>query len=285
MEKSYADGVTDEFVIPSVSDKAQPLKDGDSVIFFNFRPDRARQLTRAIVDPDFSGFEREMLKDIYYVCMTQYDATMPNVEVAFKPDRIECPIGAVVSRHGMKQLRIAEYTKYAHVTFFLNGGEERVYEGEDRILIDSPNVPTYDLKPEMSAYEVADTVTEKIRSGEYDFVVINFANCDMVGHSGVLEAAIKAVEAVDACVGKVYDTVMDMDGVMILTADHGNAEKMFDTDGSPFTAHTTNPVPFTVIGYNCQLKEGGRLCDISPTMLELMGLEKPASMTGQSLIK
>lgn len=285
MEKSYADGVTDEFVIPSVSDKAQPLKDGDSVIFFNFRPDRARQLTRAIVDPDFSGFEREMLKDIYYVCMTQYDATMPNVEVAFKPDRIECPIGAVVSRHGMKQLRIAEYTKYAHVTFFLNGGEERVYEGEDRILIDSPNVPTYDLKPEMSAYEVADTVTEKIRSGEYDFVVINFANCDMVGHSGVLEAAIKAVEAVDACVGKVYDTVMDMDGVMILTADHGNAEKMLDTDGSPFTAHTTNPVPFTVIGYNCQLKEGGRLCDISPTMLELMGLEKPASMTGQSLIK
>jgi 2,3-bisphosphoglycerate-independent phosphoglycerate mutase len=286
LEKSYADGVTDEFVNPSVSENAQCLKDGDSVIFFNFRPDRARQLTRAIIDPDFDGFKRDMLKDLYYVCMTQYDATMPNVDVAFKPDRIESPIGAVVSAKGMKQLRIAEYTKYAHVTFFLNGGEETVYEGEDRILIDSPNVATYDLKPEMSAFEVADTVVKKIRSGEYDFVVINFANCDMVGHSGVMEAAVKAVEAVDACVGKVYDAVMAMNGVMVLTADHGNAEKMYEEDGSPFTAHTTNPVPFVVIGYNCLLKDGvGRLCDISPTMLQLMGIEKPATMTGESLIK
>ena len=285
IEESYKNDVTDEFIVPCVSEKAEAVKDGDSVIFFNFRPDRAREITRAFVDPAFDGFAREKKLDLYYVCMTQYEAEMPNVEVAYKPQRIDMPIGEVFSKQGMKQLRIAEFTKYAHVTFFLNGGEETVYEGEDRILIDSPNVATYDMQPEMSAYIVTDTLLEKIEADMYDAIVLNYANCDMVGHTGVFDAAVAAVEAVDTCVGKICDAVAAKGGVMLITADHGNADKMYEADGSPFTAHTTNPVPFVVVGHDCELKEGGKLCDIAPTMLDIMGIEQPAQMTGESLIK
>ena len=285
MEKSYADGITDEFIVPCVNEKAEAVKSGDSVIFFNFRPDRAREITRAFVDGEFDGFNREEKLDLYYVCMTQYDETMPNVEVAYKPERITMPLGEVISNAGMKQLRIAEYTKYAHVTFFLNGGEETVYEGEDRSLTDSPNVATYDMQPEMSAYIVADKVVDAVESDKYDAIMLNFANCDMVGHTGVFDAAVAAVEAVDECVGKVVDAVMAKGGIVLITADHGNADKMYEDDGSPFTAHTTFPVPFCVVGYDCELKEGGKLCDIAPTMLQIMGLEQPAQMTGSSLIK
>ncbi len=284
-DKSYADGVTDEFIIPCVSEKARPITDGDSVIFFNFRPDRAREITRAFVDEDFDGFKREKKLDLYYVCMTQYDADMPNVQVAYKPARIDMPLGEVISRAGMNQLRIAEYTKYAHVTFFLNGGEETVYDGEDRILIDSPNVATYDLQPEMSAYIVANTLVEKINADIYDFIALNFANCDMVGHTGIFDAAVKAVEAVDECVGMVTDAIAAKGGVSIITADHGNADKMYEPDGSPFTAHTTNIVPFIVMGYPCSLREGGKLCDIAPSILKIMGLPQPGQMTGVSIIK
>ena len=286
MEKSYADGVTDEFIVPCVSEKAQPVKSGDSVIFFNFRPDRAREITRAFVDEAFDGFKREKLSELCYVCMTQYDETMPNVLVAYKPERIQKPIGEVISKAGLKQLRIAEYTKYAHVTFFLNGGEETVYEGEDRILIDSPNVATYDMQPEMSAYIVTDRVLENVEADRYDAIMLNFANCDMVGHTGVFEAAVKAVEAVDECVGRIVEAVTSKGGVVIITADHGNADKMMEPDGSPFTAHTTFPVPFCVVGYPRikALRESGRLCDIAPTMLEIMGLPQPKCMTGKSLI-
>ena len=217
--------------------------------------------------------------------MTQYDATMPNVEIAYKPQSVDKPLGAVLSEAGLRQLRIAEYTKYAHVTFFLNGGVEKVYEGEDRILIDSPDVPTYDLKPEMSAYEVTDTVVGKIEADLYDAIILNFANCDMVGHTGVFDAAVKAVEAVDECVGKVTKAVRKQGGVTLITADHGNADKMVEPDGSPFTAHTTFPVPFLIDGYPCALREGGKLCDIAPTILQIMGLAKPAEMSGVSLIR
>jgi 2,3-bisphosphoglycerate-independent phosphoglycerate mutase len=284
MEKSYADGITDEFVVPCRAADAEPIKANDSVVFFNFRPDRAREITRAFVDDGFDGFDRGARLPLFYVCMTQYDADMPNVTVAFEPEGIDRPLGAVISENGLKQLRIAEFTKYAHVTFFLNGGEERVYEGEDRIMIDSPDVPTYDLKPEMSAYEVAGTVIDKIEKDIYDVIVLNFANCDMVGHTGIFDAAVAAVEAVDTCVGRVWDAVSKKGGIMFITADHGNAEKMYEPDGSPFTAHTTNPVPFTVLGYPCVLREGGRLCDISPTVLKVMGLPQPPQMTGKSLI-
>ncbi|MBQ6932534.1 MAG: 2,3-bisphosphoglycerate-independent phosphoglycerate mutase [Clostridia bacterium] len=285
MEKSYADGVTDEFIVPCVNEKAEAVKSGDSVVFFNFRPDRAREITRAFVDSEFDGFKRDEMLDLYYVCMTQYDETMPNVDVAYKPERITMPLGEVISNAGMKQLRIAEYTKYAHVTFFLNGGEETVYEGEDRSLTDSPNVATYDMQPEMSAYIVADKVVKAVESEQYDAIMLNFANCDMVGHTGIFDAAVAAVEAVDECVGKVVDAVMAKGGVVLITADHGNADKMCEEDGSPFTAHTTFPVPFCVVGYDCELKEGGKLCDIAPTMLQIMGLEQPKQMTGSSLIK
>ncbi len=284
LRESYQNGVTDEFVVPALSEDAEPLRDGDSFIFFNFRPDRAREITRAFVDPAFNGFEREKMLDLYYVCMTQYDATMPNVHVAYLPQSLDKPFGQIVSEHGMTQLRIAEYTKYAHVTFFLNGGTETVYLGEDRILIDSPNVATYDLKPEMSAFEVTDRLLAELCAKKYDVVVINFANCDMVGHTGVFDAAKKAVEAVDACVGKLVDEVRNQDGVILITADHGNADKMYEPDGSPFTAHTTNPVPVVIAGYPCKLKSGGRLCDLAPTMLQMMGLKQPDEMTGISLI-
>ncbi len=285
MEKSYADGVTDEFVVPSVSEKAKPIADGDSVVFFNFRPDRAREITRAFTDPDFTGFERKQIMNLYYVCMTQYDASMPSVHVAFKPESLTNTFGEYLSDKGMTQLRIAETEKYAHVTFFFNGGVEKQYPGEDRILVNSPKVATYDLQPEMSAYEVTDKVVSQIESGKFDAVILNFANCDMVGHTGIFDAAVKAVETVDECVGKVVDAVKKMNGVMLITADHGNADKMMEADGSPFTAHTTNPVPLIVVNKDCELKDGGRLCDLCPTLLELMGLEQPAEMTGTSLIK
>ena len=282
---SYAEGVTVEFVVPTVIDGAAPIVAGDSMIFYNFRPDRAREITRTFVDPDFSGFERKKgFFPLTYVCMTQYDATMPKVQVAFKPQSLDNTFGEYISNKGLTQLRIAETEKYAHVTFFFNGGVEKTYENEDRILVASPKVATYDLQPEMSAYEVADKCAEAIKSGKYDVIILNFANCDMVGHTGVFDAAVKAVEAVDACVGKVTDAIAEMGGVSLITADHGNADKMFEDDGSPFTAHTTNPVPFCVIGYPCQLREGGKLADIAPTMLQILGLEQPEEMTGTSLI-
>lgn len=286
VEESYANDVTDEFVVPTVCEENATVKPGDSIVFFNFRPDRAREITRTFVDPEFKGFERKNgFFPLTYVCMTQYDASMPNVEVAFKPQSLKNTIGEYISNKGMTQLRIAETEKYAHVTFFFNGGVEQPYEGEDRILVKSPAVATYDLQPEMSAYEVTDKLVAAIKTGKYNMIILNYANCDMVGHTGVFEAAVKAVEAVDECVGKVVTAIREMDGVALITADHGNADKMIDTDGSPFTAHTTNLVPFCVVGYPCELREGGRLADIAPTMLKIMGLPQPAEMTGESIIK
>ena len=286
VEESYANDVTDEFVVPTVCEENATVKPGDSIVFFNFRPDRAREITRTFVDPEFKGFERKNgFFPLTYVCMTQYDASMPNVEVAFKPQSLKNTIGEYISNKGMTQLRIAETEKYAHVTFFFNGGVEQPYEGEDRILVKSPAVATYDLQPEMSAYEVTDKLVAAIKTGKYDMIILNYANWDMVGHTGVFEAAVKAVEAVDECVGKVVTAIREMDGVALITADHGNADKMIDTDGSPFTAHTTNLVPFCVVGYPCELREGGRLADIAPTMLKIMGLPQPAEMTGESIIK
>ena len=286
VKESYKNEVTDEFVIPTVCEENAAIGANDSVIFFNFRPDRAREITRCFVDPDFSGFERKKgFFPLTYVCMTQYDATMPNVEVAFKPQSLKNTMGEYISDKGMTQLRIAETEKYAHVTFFYNGGVEKTYPGEDRVLVNSPKVATYDMQPEMSAYEVADKCVERILSGEYDMIILNFANCDMVGHTGVLDAAVKAVEAVDECVGRVTDAVAKMGGVSLITADHGNADKMIDADGEPFTAHTTNLVPFCVVGYPCKLRSGGVLADIAPTMLKIMGLPQPAEMTGKSIIE
>ena len=286
MQNSYDNDVTDEFVVPTVVKGAEPIEAGDSVIFYNFRPDRAREITRTLVDPDFTGFERKKgFFPLTYVCMTQYDATMPNVEVAYKPESLVNTFGEYISNKGLTQLRIAETEKYAHVTFFFNGGVEKQYPGEDRILVKSPAVATYDLQPEMSAYEVTDKMVEAVKSGKYDALILNYANCDMVGHTGVFEAAVKAVEAVDTCVGRVVEAVKEMDGCVLLTADHGNADKMVDTDGEPFTAHTTNPVPFCVINHPCQLREGGRLADIAPTMLKVLGLPQPAEMTGESIIR
>ena len=286
VKNSYKEDVTDEFVVPSVVKGGATIQPNDSVIFFNFRPDRAREITRTLVDPDFNGFERKKgFFPVNFVCMTQYDATMPNVDVAFKPQVLTNTLGEYISYKGMAQLRIAETEKYAHVTFFFNGGVEKQYPGEDRILVKSPSVATYDLQPEMSAYEVTDKLVPAIKSGKYDMIILNFANCDMVGHTGVFEAAVKAVEAVDECVGRVVDAIKEMGGVALITADHGNADKMVDEDGEPFTAHTTNPVPFCVIGYDCELKDGGRLADIAPTMLQILGLPQPEEMDGTSLIK
>ena len=280
--KSYKDGVTDEFVEPVVCDKDGMISDNDSIIFFNFRPDRAREITRAFVDPDFDGFQRQFFP-LTYVCTTEYDASMPNVLVAFPRVAVKNGLGEYLSSMGMKQLRIAETEKYAHVTFFFNGGET-VYPGEDRVLINSPKVATYDLQPEMSAYEVTDRCVERIESGEYDVVILNFANCDMVGHTGVYEAAVKAVETVDTCVGRVVDATKAMGGIAMITADHGNAEEMTKPDGSPMTAHTTNPVPFIVVGAAVELHPG-RLADIAPTILDVMGLACPPEMDGKTLIE
>ena len=280
--RSYENGVTDEFVEPVVCDSRGTISDNDSVIFFNYRPDRAREITRAIVDPDFDGFRREFFPTTY-VCNTEYDASMPNVLVAWPRIAVKNGLGEYLSSLGMTQLRIAETEKYAHVTFFFNGGVETQYPGEDRVLVASPKVATYDLQPEMSACEVCDKCVERIRSGAYDVVILNFANCDMVGHTGVLEAAVKAVETVDACVGRVVDAALEMGGIAMITADHGNAEQMVQPDGSPMTAHTTNRVPFILCGAGTELREG-RLADIAPTILDVMGLACPPEMDGKTLI-
>ena len=287
MQKSYDAGVTDEFIVPTVVTEGAGIKAGDSVIFFNFRPDRARELTRALVDPDFAGFEREKgFFPLTYICMTQYDATMPNVEVAYRPESLANTLGEYLSRLGKTQLRIAETEKYAHVTFFFNDGVEAPYEGEDRVLIPSPKVATYDLQPEMSAYAVTDEAVRRIESGRYDVIILNYANCDMVGHTGVFEAAVKAVEAVDTCLGRLLAALEKAGGRAFLTADHGNADQMADENGAPFTAHTTNPVPFVAIGFgDVTLRSGGRLADIAPTMLQAMGLPQPEEMTGRSLLE
>ena len=285
VEHSYQKGVTDEFVVPTVCDREACIRPGDSVIFFNFRPDRAREITRTLVDPGFQGFERKKgYFPVHFVCMTQYDAAMPNVEVAFQPEKLKNTFAEYISAKGLKQLRIAETEKYAHVTFFFNGGVETVYPGEDRALIHSPKVATYDLKPEMSAYLVTDELLKRIQSGKYDVIILNYANCDMVGHTGVFKAAKAAVEAVDQCVGKVVNAILEAGGTALITADHGNAEQMLAKDGTPFTAHTTNPVPFCVAGYPCKLREGGCLADIAPTMLKILNLSQPKEMTGKSLI-
>ena len=283
---SYQNDITDEFVVPTVCVDDASVGASDSVIFINFRPDRARELTRAFVDPDFDGFDRDggALKPLF-VCMTQYDQTMPNVKVAFEVQTLENTFGEYISKKGLSQLRIAETEKYAHVTFFFNGGQEKKFKNEDRVLIKSPNVATYDLKPEMSAYLVTDEVIKRIESKKYDVIILNYANCDMVGHTGVFDATVKAVEVVDECLGKVLGAIKEANGVMVLTADHGNADKMLDENAKPFTSHTTNPVKFSVVGYNCRLRQnGGRLADVAPTMLEILGIEKPAQMTGKSLI-
>ena len=283
VENSYSGGVTDEFIAPVVCTyEDSTIGRGDGVIFFNFRPDRARQLTRAFTDPNFDGFPREYMP-VDFVCMTEYDETMPNVTVAYPPEHLRGTLGETVAAHGLTQLRTAETTKYAHVTYFLNGGSEDVFAGEDRLLVPTPTeYPTYDLIPQMSAFKVAEQAAARVRSGEYDLVVINFANCDMVGHTGVFDAAVAAVEAVDACVGTVLAAVRDMGGAALICSDHGNAESMGE-GGEPMTAHTTNLVPLILAGAEGTLRPG-RLCDIAPTVLALMGVAQPAVMTGVSLL-
>ncbi|MBQ7792619.1 MAG: 2,3-bisphosphoglycerate-independent phosphoglycerate mutase, partial [Clostridia bacterium] len=281
---SYNNEVVDEFVLPTVIDGARKISALDSVIFFNFRPDRAREITRTFVDEDFSGFSRNFFP-LFYVCMTQYDATMPNVSVAYKPQSLKNTFGEYISANGLKQLRIAETEKYAHVTFFFNGGVEAEFEGEDRALIASPKVATYDLQPEMSAYLVKDEVLKRIESDQYDVIILNYANCDMVGHTGVFEAATAAVKAVDECMKETVEAILQKGGIAVVTADHGNADLMFSDEEGIVTAHTTNPVPLIVCGaWELSLKEGGCLADVCPTMLDLMGLKQPEEMTGQSLI-
>lgn len=291
VQASYDDGKTDEFVLPTVIEKnGQPaarIQDGDSVIFFNFRPDRAREITRAFCDPEFSGFARQERLDLTYVCFTDYDETIPNKLVAFKKEEIKNTFGQFLASHNMTQARIAETEKYAHVTFFFNGGIEEPNKGEDRILVNSPKVATYDLQPEMSAPQVCDKLVEAIGSGKYDVIIINFANPDMVGHTGVERAAIRAIETVDACVGRAVEALKKADGQMFICADHGNAEQLVDYEtGEPFTAHTTNPVPFILVNADpaYTLREGGKLADIVPTLIELMGMEQPKEMTGKSLL-
>ena len=291
VQASYDDGKTDEFVLPTVIEKdGKPvamIQDNDSVIFFNFRPDSAREITRAFCDPEFKGFEREKKLNLTYVCFTDYDETIPGKLVAFKKEEIKNTFGEYLAAHNMTQARIAETEKYAHVTFFFNGGVEEPNPGEDRILVKSPKVATYDLQPEMSAPQVCDKLVEAIKSGKYDVIIINFANPDMVGHTGVESAAIKAIETVDACVGRAVDAIKEVDGQMFICADHGNAEQLVDYEtGEPFTAHTTNPVPFILVNADPSytLREGGKLADIVPTLIELMGMEQPKEMTGTSLL-
>lgn len=283
VRESYAADVTDEFVKPLVREGYGGVRDGDSIIFYNFRPDRAREMTRAFVDPEFDGFPIVRPRLAAYVCMTCYDATMPNCSVAFCPQELTHTLGEVVEENGLSQLRIAETEKYAHVTFFFNGGVEAPSPHEDRILIASPKVATYDLKPEMSAHEVTDALLEALEKKDYGMIVLNYANCDMVGHTGVFEAAVRAVEAVDECLGRVVGRVLALGGVVLLTADHGNADMMQNPDGSPMTAHTTNRVPVLSIGERRKLREGGALCDLAPTVLELLGIDPPAEMSGKSL--
>lgn len=291
IQASYDKDTTDEFVLPTVVMKdgkpTATVKEKDSIIFFNFRPDRAREITRTFCDDEFTGFDRGERVKTTYVCFTEYDVTIENKEIAFVKEEITNTFGEYLAAHGLKQARIAETEKYAHVTFFFNGGVEEPNEGEDRILVKSPKVATYDLKPEMSAYEVCDKLTEAIRSGKYDVIIINFANPDMVGHTGVEAAAIKAIEAVDKCVGKAVAAIKEVDGQMFICADHGNAEQLIDDEtGEPFTAHTTNPVPFILVNADpaYRLREGGCLADIAPTLIQLMGMEQPKEMTGKSLL-
>ncbi len=288
---SYAQDVTDEFVIPTVVEKdgkpVATVNDKDTIIFFNFRPDRAREITRTFCMDEFDGFDRGARKQVTYVCFTEYDVTIPNKSIAFHKVELTNTFGQFLADNGKTQARIAETEKYAHVTFFFSGGVEQPNQGEDRILVNSPKVATYDLKPEMSAYEVCDKLVEAIKSDKYDVIIINFANPDMVGHTGVETAAIAAVEAVDACVGKAVAALKEVDGAMFLCADHGNAEQLIDyTTGESFTAHTINPVPFILINYddNYTLREGGCLADIAPTLIEIMGMEQPEEMTGKSLL-
>jgi len=292
MDASYAEGVNDEFVVPTVITRnGKPtgtISANDAVVFYNFRPDRAREITRAFCDPDFDGFHRETgMLPLHYVCFTDYDPTIPNKHIVFEGQSMSNTLGEYLANKGLKQLRLAETTKYAHVTFFLNGGVEQPYVGEDRILIPTAEVATFDLKPEMSVYEIAEEAVNAITSRQYDIIIMNYANADMVGHTGVMPAAIKAVEDVDVCVGRVLEAVLSVDGQMFICADHGNSDKMIDTkNGGPFTAHTTNPVPFILV--NCknatQLQKEGKLCDIAPTLLDMMGLPKPDEMTGCSLL-
>ena len=292
MTKTYAEGVNDEFVVPTVITRdgkpTATIKKNDSIIFFNFRPDRAREITRCFCDVDFSGFERANgYFPVKYVCFTDYDVTIENKEVAFKKETITNTLGEYLSSLGKTQARIAETEKYAHVTFFFNGGVEEPNEGEDRILVPSPKVATYDLQPEMSAPQVTEKLVDAIESGKYDMIIINYANPDMVGHTGVIPAAVKAIETIDACVGKVYEALLKVDGQMFMCADHGNSDQLIDyATGKPFTAHTTNPVPFVLI--NCHkasgLMEDGKLCDIAPTLLDMMDIPQPKEMTGHSLL-
>ncbi len=286
VDAAYERDESDEFVKPTSVGEGT-VSDGDALIMFNFRPDRAREITRAFADPGFDGFVRKKCpKDIKYICMTQYDASMPNVEVAFPPQKLEDTFGDYIASLGLKQLRIAETEKYAHVTFFFNGGVETPSDGEDRILVPSPKVATYDLQPEMSAPEVTDRVLAQIEAEKYDCIILNFANADMVGHTGVFDAAVKAVETLDACVPKIVEAVLAKGGQILLTADHGNADCMVDEEGNVVTAHSLNQVPLVHIADSpAELADGGRLCDIAPTMLTLMGLPVPEKMTGQNLAK
>ncbi len=292
LEESYKNKVLDEFVVPTIiteNDKpVATISENDSVIFFNFRPDRAREIAKAFCDKSFEGFERKKgFMKLAYVCFTEYDLNINNKLVVYKPDDVTNPLGEYLSNLGLKQFHVAETEKYAHVTFFFNGGVENSYSGEDRTVIPSPKVATYDLKPEMSAFEVTDALIDAIESEKYDFIIVNYANCDMVGHTGVLEAAVKAVETVDGCVGKIYEKILEVNGQMFICADHGNAEQMINPeDGSVFTAHTTNFVPFILVNFekNVIIREGGKLCDIAPTILEMMQIPKPVEMTGESLI-
>ena len=291
MEASYNADKTDEFVEPTVITEngvaIGKVEDNDSIIFFNFRPDRAREMTRAFCDNEFQGFNRGDRANVVFVCFTEYDATIPNKMVAFHKVSITNTFGEFLAANNMTQARIAETEKYAHVTFFFNGGVEEPNKGEDRILVKSPDVATYDLKPEMSAYTVTEKLIEAIKSDKYDVIIINFANPDMVGHTGIEDAAIKAVEAVDECIGKTVEAIKEVDGQMFICADHGNAEQLVDYEtGAPFTAHTTNPVPFILVNADPQykLREGGCLADIAPTLIELMGMEQPKEMTGKSLL-
>ncbi len=290
--QSYEREETDEFVKPTVvvedEKPVATVQDGDSVVFFNFRPDRAREITRAFCEDDFKGFDRGARKQITFVCFSDYDPTIPNKEVAFHKIAVTNTFGEWLAANHLKQARIAETEKYAHVTFFFNGGVEEPNPGEDRVLVNSPkDVATYDLKPQMSAPEVCEKLCDAIRSDQYDVIIINFANPDMVGHTGVLSAAVKAIETVDECVGKAVDAIKEVGGVMFICADHGNAEQLIDGEtGEPFTAHTTNQVPFLLVNYEegCGLREGGCLADIIPTLIEIMGMEQPAEMTGKSLL-
>lgn len=290
--KSYEKGVTDEFVLPTlILSDGKPtatINANDSIIFFNFRPDRAREISRVFCDPDFDSFEREKgFIPLNYVCFTEYDVTIPNKVVAFKPDGLKNTLGEYISGLGKTQLRLAETEKYAHVTFFFNGGIEEANKGEDRILVSSPKVATYDMQPEMSAYGVTDRLVEAIKSDKYDLIIINYANPDMVGHTGIMSAAVTAVETIDICLGRVLEALLEVDGQMFLCADHGNSDQMVDyKTGEPFTAHTTNPVPFVLINYKkgISLKEGGKLSDVAPTLLAMMEIEQPEEMTGKNLL-